>query len=545
MVIQYCDWDTGNDTTGDGSAGNPYKTIQKASNGLAGGDEVRVGKSTAHTALSGTLAWVDGSNLVNTSVDLTLSLSPGDFVGKDTAGETWWEVISLTAATLTLHKAYSGVTATVASKKLGITSTGEAPSYNTQVQYVDSSGTSAVSKLEISGGWDLGTETKNGETWFRQMHSTFSTRNGYGLYISGKSYLNIEDVNFLRYYRDMYFYNVDYSDFTGITAIGSRYENFYLGLLDNCTFTNINPSASNGRDGFYIYSSNNISINNIVCRSNSAEGIELAGSCSLITITNVNCRRNGGRGLYMYDSYLCDFSQVSCNYNSYGIYIDELINSYFDDITCDDNSNDGLTIGSEGAVAFNNTFYDVSCNNNGSYGIYYTSPGVNIINNYSGSGNASGDTYIDDAMRHGEFPILKCQHFNSDKADKAFCEDGILEHITGAEARGGSGDALRFDPSSATYYIAQSFYYPADSGVGKTLKIYMKDDVSFNGDVQAAIYFLGKRITGWTAWAMTTNYIEQSIAAGAIDITEDGVLELRIRVRGTAGYVYADDLSAT
>jgi len=32
----YCDFATGNNTTGDGSAGNPYKTIEKADDGLSG-----------------------------------------------------------------------------------------------------------------------------------------------------------------------------------------------------------------------------------------------------------------------------------------------------------------------------------------------------------------------------------------------------------------------------------------------------------------------------------------------------------------------------
>lgn len=71
----------------------------------------------------------------------------------------------------------------------------------------------------------------------------------------------------------------------------------------------------------------------------------------------------------------------------------------------------------------------------------------------------------------------------------------------------------------------------------------MKDDATFNGDVRAALYFLGQKITGWTAWTMTTSYVEQSIVAAAGDITEDGVVELRMQVRGTAGNVYADDLS--
>lgn len=34
--IKYCDYINGHDDTGDGSAGNPYKTITRASTGLTG-----------------------------------------------------------------------------------------------------------------------------------------------------------------------------------------------------------------------------------------------------------------------------------------------------------------------------------------------------------------------------------------------------------------------------------------------------------------------------------------------------------------------------
>jgi len=71
----------------------------------------------------------------------------------------------------------------------------------------------------------------------------------------------------------------------------------------------------------------------------------------------------------------------------------------------------------------------------------------------------------------------------------------------------------------------------------------MKDDAGFNGDVVAALYFLGERITGWSTWSMTTDYVEQDIVGALGDITEDGVIELRVKVRGTAGNVFADDFS--
>jgi len=75
---------------------------------------------------------------------------------------------------MSLYKVYPGATESgVSSQKLGITSTGEAPSTTTKVQQLDVSGSSTESMLKVSGGWDLSTETQDGQTYFRQMHGTF------------------------------------------------------------------------------------------------------------------------------------------------------------------------------------------------------------------------------------------------------------------------------------------------------------------------------------------------------------------------------------
>jgi len=64
MAIVYCDWATGDDTNGNGSYSNPYKTITKATTGRTGGDEVRVAKSPEPTSLTGTVGFTQGSTAV-------------------------------------------------------------------------------------------------------------------------------------------------------------------------------------------------------------------------------------------------------------------------------------------------------------------------------------------------------------------------------------------------------------------------------------------------------------------------------------------------
>jgi len=124
-TIKYCDYTSGDDSTGDGSYSSPYKTITKASTGLTGGDEVRCAKSPDDTALTGTIAFTQGStSIVGTSTLFTSELAIGDFV-KGGDGE-YYEVITIASDTsATLYKKYPSTTASsVSSYKMGYTSTG-------------------------------------------------------------------------------------------------------------------------------------------------------------------------------------------------------------------------------------------------------------------------------------------------------------------------------------------------------------------------------------------------------------------------------------
>jgi len=105
----------------------------------------------------------------------------------------------------------------------------------------------------------------------------------------------------------------------------------------------------------------------------------------------------------------------------------------------------------------NNTITSPTCNSNNTYGIYLDYSSNNIINNYSGTGNSSGDIGIYSGRFLGDFPCAKCQHFKTAGVNKCFYEYGITERDT-ANARGGSGECLKYTPTSATYYINQSFF---------------------------------------------------------------------------------------
>jgi hypothetical protein len=57
------------------------------------------------------------------------------------------------------------------------------------------------------------------------------------------------------------------------------------------------------------------------------------------------------------------------------------------------------------------------------------------------------------------------------------------------------------------------------------------------------LWFNGVKIAGPTEKTMDTSYAQFTITGASGDIPVDGVLELKVLVYGTAGCVYADDIS--
>ena len=322
MAIVYCSWATGSDTTGDGTAANPYQTITKASTSRTAGDEVRVAKSPDPTALTGTTAWtLNGTTVTGTDTLFTTELANGDFISAPDGG--WYEVITIGSDTsATLYKKYPSATASGhTSQKLGVTDTGAASGATTQIQVVSSSGNSS-NFLYISGGWNLSTQTQTGQTWFRQKHTTFNNRNGYGLYIASKSYTNLDKLNFLRYNNGIY----------------------------------------------YTSSSNNNTITSATCNSNGSYGIYYGSGSSNNTITSATCNSNNNSGIYYGSSNNNTITSATCNSNTYGIYYGSSSNNNtITSATCNSNSQNGIYYSSG---CNNNTIYALSTTGNTTAGIY-------------------------------------------------------------------------------------------------------------------------------------------------------------------------------
>jgi len=309
MAIVYCSWATGDDTNGTGTAAAPYKTITKASESRTAGDEVRVEKSPDPTALTGTTAWtLNGTTVTGTDTLFTTELAIGDFISAPDGG--WYEVITINSNTsATLYKKYPSASASGhSSQKLGVTDTGDAAASTTAIQTVSSSGTSAAF-LYISGGWDLSTQTQTGQTWFRQMHGTFNNRYGYGLYLSSKSYVSLDKLNFLRYSSGIYNTTSSNNTITSATCNSNGYGISYNTTSSNNTITSATCN-SNGYGISYNNSSSNNTITSATCNSNNY-GIYYNGS-SNNAIYALSTTGNTAAGIYANTANnICHFATIA------------------------------------------------------------------------------------------------------------------------------------------------------------------------------------------------------------------------------------------
>ena len=514
MTINYCCWTSGNDTTGDGSAGNPYKTITKASTGLSGGDEVRVSKSPAHTALAGTLSFTDGSTSVGTSTDLTAVLAAGALIGKDADDGMWYEVASLNSTTITLRYKYSGTTnASATAYKMGFHDYGSPAGTTTALQTVSAAGSSNSSLLKISGGWDLSSQTKTAKSFFCVTHSTNTY--GYGLTATNRHHVEISNLIMCRLRRgysltglisyidcEVYANSTDDAFIVGESQTGKNLK--ACGCARTAISFNKNSYGENIRADSCLATSlyepitieTSVIIKNIIVRRNAFVAIELYGGSLIGTLV---AEYNDSNAV-----------NIKCTYG--------------------------------GGIAKIGKLTSVT----NACAVYVGSGGMTIIGSLVVSGSVTADhgfssTYNNDSPN----PYLVVQRWGDTQGDsRMFFERGSAVRDT-AEAR--SGACIKATPASATYYINISLgkYLVTSDDADLTLSIYAKDDGDFNGDVKFMALMNGQVAVLPTAKTMDTSYGEHTLVVDTDDLVENEWLELVAMVRGTAGNVYFDDFSVS
>jgi hypothetical protein len=519
MAIVYYDYVSGNDGTGNGTFGNPYKSLNKATTGLAGGDEVRAAV-TPQTALSGTLTFTNGSLSVNTSVDLTAVLQQNDIIKHGAANEAWWMVDSLTSSVITLKYKYWGTDGA------GKTGYKIRPAVVSVTDVSTVSGTSELSRLKISGGWTLGSQTKTGIT-------AITSGSIIPFNCSGAKYLEVSDFYFsstsspfkigpYSYVHDIFWGGTDpYCSFRSIieNLIGAGFYNWALDLSSAGDPFSIDDMANSAKGhttlkNIWIYSSDH--------------GILQNGNH--IYYDNLNM-------FYLKTSFI-DFNQ------SMDCYIK---NSMFDTLWGTP-AGDGFGAFCADSPQTCAIFYNCDFKNIETIGLIFE----------------WWEPYTIDLFRFYECRITNClsylpviPHDNDDDYNSEFYS--IFHTKTGESFRtykdGGkieltatgsiSGKCLKVTPVLPYHPIQDKIgvYKITDLGTNIETSVYLKKDESFDGKVYLFCTVNGRFMEIPQQVTLTTDYAKYALTVDASDLVENEYIDFYIEIFGGAGNVFIDNIS--
>lgn len=114
MPVKYWDYANGNDTTGDGTSSNPYKTLYKASLEAGEGGEVRcAGQALVDL---GNATWTQGSSTV--VFQTPPALAAGDYIRPNIPNHPSYRVASVAGNNVTLAWTYKGTSGSYATYKI-------------------------------------------------------------------------------------------------------------------------------------------------------------------------------------------------------------------------------------------------------------------------------------------------------------------------------------------------------------------------------------------------------------------------------------------
>ena len=300
----YAAWTSG------GTTQRAFLTVNGAHGSASGGEEVRVGLTTAPTQYtSSNLTWTNNSATVATSVSLIGSFAVNDYIGRNSvagngAVETFYRVSAITAAAITLE-----------SKYYGITGTDTASVYKLNPQVTGAVNTIAITiskSIILSGGWDLITSVQNGETWIRVN----ALRTQGSVCLTTTSACTISKLNIVESYKGIYVNSASSVSISNCSCNGSHLYQF------DCSGTNTTISNCIGVGGggtnwpaIYVADTNCIVANSVfIGASNGVSGQLLIGS-KLIGATLANTVT--GVSLFASNSTLESCIIIDCS--TYGV----------------------------------------------------------------------------------------------------------------------------------------------------------------------------------------------------------------------------------
>lgn len=176
MAFIHTNFLTGNDTTGDGSTGLPYKTVSKALTVAVSNDFIKVAGGQ-WTAVSGDFTFTNSSVTVNTSTSQVGIIAVNDVLtfedGQFGFDKFHVRVTAVAASTLTLSTAWTGPTQITSAlymiNQFHYTTASGINFENWVSSNVTPNGRTGIT---VSGGWSSDYTTQNGWTMIRATQAT-------------------------------------------------------------------------------------------------------------------------------------------------------------------------------------------------------------------------------------------------------------------------------------------------------------------------------------------------------------------------------------
>jgi hypothetical protein len=545
MAIKYCKWDTGSDTTGDGTPGNPYKTIQKATETLVGGDEARVSKNPDPVALSGTIGWVNGQTGLNTSVDLTSELSPGSLIRRsDAIDNMWWEVESVTSSVVWIYGKYYGVEGAVASQKAVPFNTGAAASDLENVQYVNRSGIQG-NPILISGGWDLTTPAQVGRSMFKQTGAAYADIKGRGFYFAYAADVTLTKIDFAHYYYGIDVHGGNRDVITDSGGYGCRNGQYLYSTIDG-VFSNL-YSAGCTTTNFYMSSCSTCTVN--IVRALGTYGISAeVKTCNACVLNDVMGVYAVSYGLRVYQSKKCVFNGLVLDQcSSYIISFDAGGLNWFYDVELSNSATYAIYFGNASVFNYFRRLTIDTC-----AGIAYFAPSNNfpianeihdltLVNVVPTSWDLYSTAYgTGDQM----YPSLFVRNITSDAGieDHETYSGTTTFHDADTQLYGQSGRMTGGVAFSMKYH---RFNINVKANTAQTFTFSAMSNLPISSSIcQAALYFKGERVVDWTTLAVTyppAAWQEFSLVHDGSKFDQDGVATLIVRCNTSmVGTFWAD-----
>lgn len=509
-TTHYVDLTSGNDGTADGTTTLPYLTIAAADDGLSGGDEIRLKKTAVSTA-SDTMDWTNGSATVATDSDETGNISVGDVIcmtSDFSDNEGWWYVDAIDGSSITLDCPYTGVTAANATTYYMEPATDNG-------QQLTSDGSSISSMLKLTGGWDFSTETRDGFTYWRATNSASA----------------------------LMFNNADYIELGYVvlaSTASTTYESLELYISDFLDVHDIYIAGITGK-GMYLWNINyHLMLDKIIATCGSAHSHFDFSAMRFGVAENVY-------------SYGCNYTGGAINIGGYNLVIDtfEILDSAGDGVVLQ--TSEGIIVQNgtinttvDDGVVFMGDSHSANIAN-----IEFISIGDDAFNAAYGSKMNQVHNPTFTSVTGDEFTISATSQVT---VPQILYVDGSYNHSerAGSWTRGSDTAQAR---SGTCLYIDDnhSGNNPIPTPVGMikvsstaaniNLKIYLKEDGSFNGQVYLAARQDGELVDLWALQTITSSYVQKTVEVASGDLRNGAYLELMAFVRGGAGTVYFDDFS--